>query len=232
MRPLLRSLKEATQFPYKVFFICSKGDAAEIKACRETSATTFVVPWEPGHGDFAKKINWLFPQTDAPWIFQAADDLKFHHGWDVQAMRVGDRRKAGVIGTNDMGNPLVRRGGHSTHTFISRHYIAEYGGTFDDTGLVFCELYDHQYCDNEFVQTAIRRGQWAFSKRSMVEHLHPHWRKSAMDETYEKATRSTLHDQKLYMRRMKLGDRMERRARMKQTRAERVEAKRARRRAQ
>lgn len=219
-----------TQIPYRVYFICSEGDSEQIKACRATSAETFVVPWKAGQGDFAKKINWLFPQTSAPWVFQAADDLRFHRDWDTQALRVAERSGAGVIGTNDLGNPLVRRGGHSTHTLIKREYIERYSGTFDDTGLVFCELYDHQYCDNEFVQTAIRRGEWAFAKRSLVEHLHPHWQKSPMDETYEKATRATISDQKLYMRRMKLGDRHERRARMRLTREQRVAALREKRR--
>lgn len=229
VQPLLETLK-VTNNPYRVIFICSPGDKAEIEACRRSKAETFVCSWEPGKADFARKINWAFPQTGAPWVFQAADDLRFHPGWDVHALRMAEKRSAGVIGTNDIGNPLVRRGGHSTHTFIRRSYIDRYGGTMDDTGLVFCELYDHQYCDNEFVQTAIRRGQWAFSKRSIVEHLHPHWRKSDMDATYEKATRATQVDQKLYLRRMKQGDRIARKAQMRKTRAERIAAMQERRR--
>lgn len=154
-------------------------------------------------------------------MFQAADDLNFHYGWDIHAMRVADHRGAGVVGTNDLGNKLVMRGGHSTHTFIRRKYIERYGGTFDDTGLVFCELYDHQFCDNELVQTAIRRGEWAFSKRSIVEHLHPVWNKGTFDATYEKAFRETSQDTRLYMKRMRQGDRTERRERLTQMRKQR-----------
>ena len=207
-----------TQAPHRVFFICSPSDHAEIEACEASTAITLVVPWEPEAADFARKINWAFPQTDAPFVFQGADDLRFHERWDEHALRVAEHRGAGVIGTNDLGNPLVKRGGHSTHTLIRRSYIDTYGGTYDDSGLVFCEKYDHQYVDNEFVQTAIRRGQWAFSKRSIVEHLHPHWRKSPTDATYAKATRATLEDGKLYVRRMKLGDREARRAHLKMLR--------------
>lgn len=220
VEPLLETIA-ITETAHRVFFICSPGDEEQINACRASKAITFVVDWEPDSADFARKINWAFSRTTAPWVFQAADDLRFHDRWDVFALRMAEQRRVGVIGTNDLGNPLVRRGGHSTHTLISRSYIEKYGGTYDDTGLVFCELYDHQYVDNEFVQTAIRRGQWAFAKRSIVEHLHPHWRKAQFDPTYEKATRATSADARLYVQRMKSGDRLERRARMQQVRADR-----------
>lgn len=221
VKPLLETVK-VTDCEYRVYFICSPGDREQIKACRRSKMETLVCDWEPGRGDFAKKINWAFPQTDSPWVFQAADDLCFHWGWDIFALRIAGQRGAGVIGTNDLGNPLVKRGGHSTHTLIRRSYIDEYGGTYDDTGLVFCELYDHQYCDNEFVQTAIRRGQWAFAKRSIVEHLHPHWGKAPPDATYEKATRATREDGQLYLRRNKQGDRQARRAEQVLRRDERI----------
>lgn len=220
VEPLLKSIA-VTESDYRVFFICSPEDKEQLKACRSTKAVTLVTDWEPGAADFARKINWAFPQTDARFVFQAADDLRFHPGWDVYALAAAEHRGAGVIGTNDLGNPLVKRGGHSTHSLIRRSYIDTYGGTYDDSGLVFCELYDHQYVDNEFVQTAIRRGQWAFSKRSIVEHLHPNWHKSPLDATYKKALRATTADGRLYARRMKIGDRQTRRAEMQLLRDER-----------
>jgi hypothetical protein len=106
-----------------------------------------------------------------------------------------------VIGTNDLGNPLVKRGIHSTHTLFSRSYIDEYGGTADDTGLIFSEAYDHQWTDSEFIETARLRRMYAFSKRSIVEHMHPHWGKGEMDDTYTKALRCTNEDMKLFQRR-------------------------------
>jgi len=200
-----RSIHEATLQPHRIFFVCSPGDTNEIKACEATGETVLYAGWPAGwpagKADFARKINWAFPQTDAPWVFQAADDLRFHESWDVYAVRIGDARRVGVVGTQDMGNALVIRGAHSTHTLIRREYILKQGGTFDNTGLVFSELYDHQYCDNEFVQTAIMRGQWAFSKRSKVEHLHPAWGKAGEDATYRKAIRATKADHALFMRR-------------------------------
>lgn len=222
----LASISEATTIPHRVVFIASADDEAEIAALRKEKAEYLVYPEPPGRADFAKKINWAYERTSAPWVFQAADDLKFHPGWDVYAMRCQERTGSGVIGTNDLGNTLVMRGGHSTHTFFSRRYILQYGGTYDDTGTVFCELYDHQYVDNEFVQTAIRRGEWTFSKRSIVEHLHPHWKKSERDATYEKAFRETKQDYRLFVKRVRAGDRQERRKRLERMRAERTRRRR------
>lgn len=231
VEPTLKTIAEATSLPYRVVFIANFDDDDEIAALRQVKADYLVYPESAGRGDFAKKINWAYPQLDAPWVFQAADDLKFHQGWDVYAMRCYERSGAGVIGTNDLGNKLVMRGGHSTHTFFSREYIDAYGGTYDDTGTVFCELYDHQYTDNEFVQTAIRRGKWIFSKRSIVEHLHPVWNKGEFDPTYDKAFRETKEDNRLYMKRMRAGDRLERRKRFEEMRKLREERRRAKRRA-
>jgi hypothetical protein len=120
------------------------------------------------------------------------------------AFKTAHRHNANVIGTNDLGNPDVKKGTHSTHTLFSRPYIEHYGGTVDNTGAVFSESYDHQWSDCEFVQTAMLRGEWAFSKGSIVEHKHPHWGKGEMDSTYEKATRDTRADQLLYAERMRM----------------------------
>jgi hypothetical protein len=211
---------------HRTIFIATKGDKEEIAALERAGAEYLIHPESAGRGNFAKKINWAFPQTSAPWVFQGADDLRFHRGWDGYALEVAKKRKASVIGTDDMGNPLVRRGAHSTHTLIRRTYIEKYGGTHDRTGLVFCELYDHEFTDNEFVQTAMRRGQWAFSKRSKVEHLHPVWKKSEIDPTYEKAFRSSKQDYRLFQRRMRSGSTAERKAQYALNREIRMEARR------
>jgi len=204
IEPLVSSIESATEVPHRTLFIASKGDREEIKALERSGAEYLVHPTKAGHGNFAKKINWAFPKTSAPWVFQGADDLLFHPGWDVAALKVGKERGVGVVGTDDMGNPLVKRGAHSTHTLIRRDYIETYGGTFDNTGLVFCELYDHEFTDNEFIQTAIRRKQWAFSRESKVEHLHPAWGKSKIDSTYTKAFRGSKPDLILYKERMRV----------------------------
>lgn len=200
MRPFYESTL-GTRAEHQLYFICSPGDIEQIAACRTTDATILMAPFRPGPADFAKKINWAFDQTDEEWLFQAADDIRFSPKWDVHALAMAQRKNAVVIGTNDLGNPSVKRGRHSTHTLFRRSYIEDYGGTVDDSGRVFSELYDHQYVDNEFVATAMHRRSFQFSKNSIVEHLHPHWGKGEMDETYEKATRASKEDMLLFRKR-------------------------------
>jgi len=199
VEPFIESLA-VTHSPYRVFFICSPGDEEEIDACRATDAETWVVEWPSGRGDFAKKINWGFGRTQSEWVFQGADDIRFTDGWDVEALHCAKGRA--VVGTNDLHNPSVRRGTHSTHVLFRRDYIERFGGTFDGSGTVFSENYDHQWVDNEFIETAKLRGQWVFCKRSLVEHFHPVWGNNEWDDTYRKAFRESGEDQALYARRM------------------------------
>lgn len=198
VEPFLESLA-CTREEVKVLFICSPGDDAEIAAC--SREPTLVVEWQPDRGDFARKINAAMEWSSAEWVFQAADDIRFREGWEQEALRVAEETSASVVGTNDLHNPLVLQGHESTHTLFRRSYIEECGGTFDGTGLVFCELYDHQYVDTEFIDTARERGVFSFAEKAVVEHLHPHWGLAETDATYEKATRDTLGDQRLYVRR-------------------------------
>ena len=202
IQPLIESVHAGTESEHRIVFVCSPKDPAT-KVCQGSGETTIVTNWSPGPGDFAKKINLAYRKTDEPWLFQGATDLHFHEGWDTRALTVATRENVGVVGTNDLGNPLVVRGLHATHILFSREYIETYGGTFDGTGAVFSETYDHQYVDTEFIQIAKSRGQFRPCLRSIVEHLHPHWDKGEMDDTYEKAMRATRPDAALHVGRMR-----------------------------
>jgi len=195
---MLRSLEFSTAGDFQVYFICSPGDEM-YSVCKETRRPTFLVDWEPGRGDFAKKINWMFERTSRNWCFTAADDLRFHPGWDVAAIGAGTR----VVGTNDLHSPAVRTGKFATHMFFARSYIEEHGGTFDRSDPVFWEGYDHQFVDNEFNEKAKSLGEWSFAREAVVEHLHPVWGKAEWDDTYNKAFRETKQDQALYVSRLK-----------------------------
>lgn len=203
VEPLLESLS-VTVTPHRALFIATEGDREEIAALESAGAEFIVHPEPAGKGNFAKKINWGFSVTESPWVFQAADDVRFSSGWDTQALRLAELRRKDVIGTNDLHNAQVKRGIHATHVLFSRKYIEEQGGTIDGTGTVFCELYDHQYVDMEFCMTAKKRGVWAYCKTSVVEHLHPHWKLAPDDATYRKAMRNTGQDYRLYCKRMGL----------------------------
>jgi hypothetical protein len=216
IKPVFDSITSATSTEHRVIFICSPRASDQVghDACRAIpEAITITVPWEPGRSDYALKLEAGFDQTDEEWLFQGATDLVFYAGWDVQALAVARQSKCGVIGTNDLGNPLVKRGRHSTHTLFTRDYIETYGGTADNSGRIFSTAYDHQWTDSEFIETATLRRQFAFARRSIVEHLHPHWGKGDMDETYEKAHRATTEDQRLFMRRRAVVHRLEQKRR-------------------
>lgn len=212
--PLVSSLKQATSAPFRVLFLCSPGDATEIAACRDAvhqapgQVDVLVCPFERAPGDFARKTNLGLRETTEPWLFLGADDLRFHPGWDAAALRAAQARSgAGVIGTNDLGNPRVRRGLLSTHSLVRRSYVSERGASLDGPGSIYHEGYDHNFVDEELCALARRRGVFAFARNSIVEHLHPHWmhrgreRKAAMDSTYELGMAGFDRDRRLYVER-------------------------------
>lgn len=202
VRPLVESIESNTTLPHRTLFIATQNDKEEIAALEEAGVEFLVHPEKAGKANFAKKINWAYERSDAEWLFQGADDIRFSENWDINALASAKSHGKPVVGTNDLHNPLVRRHKSSTHTLFARSYIEVYGGTSDGTGAVFCELYDHQYVDNEFIETAKRRNQFCFSPKSVVEHFHPHWGNAEMDATYTKATRSSGADRRLYALRM------------------------------
>jgi hypothetical protein len=188
----------------EILFVCSPNDWDERAACEATGEEVIVVTWEPGPGDFASKQNLAYKHTTAPHVLLGADDLEFEPGWDTAALAVADRTQAGVIGTQDDANPLVKRGRHSTHPLVSRRYIDQVGGTFSDgPGVVYHEGYRHQWVDTELCKAAMERGEWAFAHASVVRHLHPmYYRSTPMDDTYTKALEGASHDQALYRNRL------------------------------
>jgi hypothetical protein len=180
------------------------GDDAQQAACLDTDAATVVVPFPLESGDYARKINYGVLCTHAPWVFQASDDLFFHPGWDDEALSVAvGHTGAYVVGTNDMGNPLVRSGRHSTHSLIWREYIEEQG-TIDEPGKALHEGYWHCWVDNELIETAKSRRAYFAARRSRVEHLHHIWHKGTDDATYRRGQQRYKADHDLFMSRRSL----------------------------
>jgi hypothetical protein len=196
-KPLADSLRETCGGHVRLIFLCTPGDDAEIKACRKVRwATTEVVPFARGPGDYARKINYGVTITDEPWLFHGADDLRFHEAWLERAMETAAAGFS-VVGTNDLGNRSVLSGRHSTHSLVARSYIEEVG-TVDEPGKMLHEGYRHNFCDTELVQAAQLRGQFKSAHRAVVEHLHPHWRKADMDATYQLGLADFAHDARLF----------------------------------
>lgn len=201
VEPLLDSLWEATPEPYRVLFVADEGDDAEIAAI-ERAGADYITTTKP-RNNYASKINAGYHASTEPLFFTGADDLRFHVGWLSEAIRhLSDTVK--VVGTNDLGNPRVIAGNHSTHTLITREYIETESGVIDRPDTVLCESYPHEYCDDELIQTAIARGRFAHAHDSVVEHLHPIFGKAEDDATYRLGRARTRIGKRIFLRRKRL----------------------------
>jgi len=218
VRPLAESCAAASTHVSRLVFIVSMDDAEEMSAVRhavlampefvEAVIATFPVEG----GDYARKINHGIRHTTEPWVFQAGDDVHFHPGWDTEALAIAMRSDAGcVIGTNDLGNPVVKSGMHSTHSLIRRTYIEELG-TIDEPGKALHEGYWHCWVDNELIETAKSRRAYFAARLSVVEHLHHIWpvkagsreRKGRDDATYRRGQERYHEDHRLFIERRPL----------------------------
>lgn len=174
---------DAATDDYRLLFVATGDDEAELTALSDAGADWIVPSAHRNTGDYARKINAGMRASIEPLIFTGADDLVFRPGWFEAAVALIGAG-VGVVGTNDLGNPDVVAGRHATHSLVDRQY-AEVFGTYDCPGRIYHEGYDHNFCDVEFVQTAMRRHAWAFAPDSVVEHVHPSWKKADTDPTYE-----------------------------------------------
>lgn len=202
--PLITSILDNTEEElFEILFLVSPGDNEEIWELENWQQSYVVMDSKHELGDYAKKINHGFNSIEAEWYFLGADDLKFHPGWFEAAMKTHDQGGSCVIGTNDLGNPSVMRGQHSTHSLVLGEYIQECG-TIDQPGKILHEGYRHNFVDTELVATAQWRGAWSFSGDSRVEHLHPDWGKSSQDPTYVKGKSGWEIDRRHYETRKRL----------------------------
>jgi hypothetical protein len=192
----------------ELLFLCSPDDDDEIAACRRVAWTT-VVPWSPDEGgDWARKCNLgyeLARQHGFEWALLGADDLAFHPGWLDAALRAHGRTRACVVGTNDLGNPRVTAGQHSTHPLVHADYIG-CGGSADDPSKLLPTCYGHWFVDDEFVGQARARRTYVHAFESYVEHLHPDWEKSEQDDTYRRGQATIAEDRALFAERRRLWD--------------------------
>jgi hypothetical protein len=197
--PLVDSVAETCDA--RLLFIASPERHTEFEAIEAAGAEYLVTPFGPKHGDYARKINWGITQTDEAFIFMGADDLRFHEGWLERALLfAGD---FAVVGTNDLGNAMVMAGDHSTHSLVDRGYVEEMG-TADEPGKALHEGYWHEFVDDEFVRTAMSRGEFVSCRDSIVEHMHPHWGKAPSDAIYDVSARRLRRGRRLYRERAHL----------------------------
>lgn len=195
--PLMASFAATT--PGRLLFVVNEDDDAELAALRKAGADYIAVP--PARRSWACKINDGFRATTQPWIFTGADDIEFRSGWLSNALKWANDR-TGVIGTNDLWNPRVMCGDHSTHSLVRRSYVEELG-TVDQPGVVLHEGYGHGYADDELVQTAKARHRYVHAFDAIVEHKRPKTR-DAEDETYRLGRKLDQDGRRIYQRRRQL----------------------------
>lgn len=196
--PLIENIAAATPEPHRVLFIVSSHDLAEVKAL-DAAGVEYL---RSGKLTYPFKINLGYRESTEPLLFLGADDLEFHPGWLTAAQA---KLKAGVdvVGTNDLLNPRVLAGEHSTHSLVRRSYVDEHG-TIDRPGRVLHEAYPHEYCDDEFIETAQARGVYAHAGDAIVEHLHPYASKAPVDRTYRRGWSRRQVGRRIYTRRRPL----------------------------
>lgn len=185
--PLVESIEAATPEPHLTLFIADADDDDEIAAVRQVRAqwpeTVRLITVKSGMC-YAAKINAGIDATDEPVLFQAADDLAFHPAW-LERAQARLSARVHVVGTNDLYNPRVVHGKHSTHSLFTREYVEKHG-TIDEPGKFMHPGYGHAYSDDEAIQTARHRRAFATARDSIVEHLHPFAGKADDDWVYLK----------------------------------------------
>lgn len=197
--PLLENIKQATPEPHRVLFVADVDDEPELDALRAAGAEWIEID-QPRN--YAAKINAGYHATTEPLFFMAADDLNFHPDWFSRALKwMGDG--VDVVGTNDICNARVMTGAHSTHTLVKRSYVKN-RGTIDEHNKVLHEGYFHEYTDDEFIQTAMKRGVYAHAYDAIVEHLHPLAKKAPDDSTYKLGRARTRESRRLFQQRRPL----------------------------
>jgi hypothetical protein len=138
------------------------------------------------------------------WLFVGADDLRPHHRWFEEALKVHEETGAIVIGTNDMHNPRVIAGDHATHFLVHSSFLEQ--GSLDGPGTIMSEAYQHCAVDDELRATAMHRGVYAHARHSLVEHEHVLWGFGDLDETYARGgmnEKGMVEDVQLFKQRMK-----------------------------
>jgi hypothetical protein len=162
--------------------------------------------WTCGEESFPDKVQFMYDTLlvtdDVPeWYLLLGDDVHFHDGWYEAFLEAAEDPDAGLISSNDMGNPYVLAGTHATHPFISTKYVEEQGASWDGPGHICHTGYRHWWVDEEWSVKAIHDGVFRYAPDCKIEHLHPTWGKGQQDETYLIGRQHGMDDADLYQRR-------------------------------
>lgn len=184
---LLANIQEVAQVSTSVHFVVEQSDAETIKTLLDQPCGMIVGDF----GSFAKAANEGYRMTDEPFFAMANDDVRFHEGWDVNALaRMSDTTH--IVGLNDGS------GDCKCFTLARRTYIEEHSGVYDKPNTVYHE-YVSQCPDTEFAFYAQLRGVWEDCPEALLEHVHWRFGKASPDhENYEKARAHNDADLAIY----------------------------------
>lgn len=192
---LAANIKRATHMPHRVVFVTEAHDTDTIETVRSLGLEPVI---NMRTENYAGAVNTAYEQSDADYLFAGADDLIWHDGWDTSCLQLFDDW-FGVVGTNDLLNPYVLAGSHSTHHLVARWYLDDIGGVVDEgPGSFLPECYDHNFTDTEFIGTAKMRARFRPCLDSIVEHLHVTTGRAPADETHQRSVRAFAEDSALY----------------------------------
>lgn len=197
-----RNATAATTLPHEVVFVVESDDFDS----RHAAAEVGTVILNTRSRNYAGAVNTAYQSHGHrfDYLFCGSDDLRFHPGWDIKAIKWMDEQTR-VVGTNDLLNPYVARGWHATHYLIDRRYLDDEGGVVDEgPGSFLQEAYDHQFTDTEFIGTAKARCRFRPCLDSVVEHMHFLAGKSERDDRYDRAYAHETDDGELYDERKSL----------------------------
>jgi hypothetical protein len=150
---------------------------------------------------YATAVNAGWKQTEARYLMTSDDDTAYREGWlDKCLAEMGDG--ISVVGTNDLHNPFVLHGEHSTHSLFDRRYIEKVGATWDGgPGSFLHEGYDHNYTDSEAIEVARARKVFAPCLEAICEHRHFEWGMREQDGVTRRTRRRWHADWALFMER-------------------------------
>ena len=111
-------------------------------------------------------------------LLQLSDDWKPFRGWDTAILEaIGDTSKPAVLAIND---------GHRTDDLLCMAILTR--ARYEQQGYLFHPEFFSMFSDNHFSQCAWRdRVVIEARDRITIEHMHPAFGKSEMDETYARS---------------------------------------------
>ncbi len=149
--------------------------------CADAARSLPVTLVEDDGGTWPQRINRGYKATTEPFICTGADDTWFMPGWFEAALIAMNAlpNGSGVVGLNDCYNPV------GNHFLMARDYVETLGGVMNEPGVAVCELYEHQYCDDDIRATANFHGRWAMAMDAKIDHRHVGRGMAPMDEIYQ-----------------------------------------------